>query len=417
MAGSTRAGAAARRVVITGLGVISSIGTGVADFRDGLRLGRSGVGPITAFDTTGFAHGNACEVTGFRPGRWIETLDVDSLGRASQFAVAAARMAVTDARLPVSRLRERRALVSVGTTDGESRDLDGLVEVALSDGPERFDPVVTRRVPAGRLSSSIAAELELTDVEAVSIPTACAAGNYAVGYGFDALRQGDVEVALCGGADALCRKTFTGFYRLGTIAPEVCQPFDADRKGILTGEGAGILLMETIDSALARGARIYAEVLGYGLNCDAFHAVAPDEDSIARCIRIAHRNAGVSPAEVDLISAHGTGTRANDVTEAGAIHQVFGREAPRTVSIKSMIGHAMGAASALASAACALAIAEEFIPPTINHVTPDPECALDCVPNQARRARLRVVQNNALAFGGNNAVVMLGRAREQAGAS
>ena len=414
MAGETEG---PRRVVITGLGVVSSIGTGVPAFLAGLRGGRSGVSPITAFDTTGFAHGNACEVMDFAPEDWIEELDPTTLGRATQFSVAAARMALTDAGLPPQRVRERRALVSVGTTDGESRDLDALAAVALADGPELFDPVVVRRIPAGRLSSAIAAELRLSDVEAVSIPTACAAGNYAVGYGFDALRQGDVDFALCGGADALCRKTFTGFYRLGTIAPEVCRPFDADRKGILTGEGAGILLMESLDSALARGARIYAEVLGYGLNCDAFHAVAPDEDSIARCIRIAHGNAGVLPADVDLISAHGTGTKANDVTEAGAIHQVFGPSAPRTISIKSMIGHAMGAAGALASAACALAIAENFIPPTINHVTPDPACALDCVPNEARPARLQVVQNNALAFGGNNAVLLLARAPEPADAA
>jgi 3-oxoacyl-[acyl-carrier-protein] synthase II len=277
---------------------------------------------------------------------------------------------------------------------------------------------VARRIPAGRLSTAIVRELGLEDVEAVTIPTACAAGNYAVGYGFDALRSGDVDIALCGGADALCRKTFTGFYRLGTIAPEVCQPFDRDRKGILTGEGAGILLMESLDSALARGARIYAEVLGYGLACDALHPVAPDRDSIARTIRIAHRNAGVTPDRIDFVSAHGTGTKANDITEAGAIRQVFGADAmPRTVSIKSMIGHSMGAASAVAAAACAIALTEGFIPPTINHESTDPECGVDCVPNQAVEADLDIVQNNALAFGGNNAVLILGKYREDRSAA
>ncbi|OXY98226.1 beta-ketoacyl-[acyl-carrier-protein] synthase family protein [Streptomyces diastatochromogenes] len=400
---------ARHRVVVTGLGVVTSIGTGVDAFAAGLRAGRSGAKPITAFDTTGFAYSNACEITDFDPEAWITEQSPDDLGRAAQFAVAASRMAVADAGLTEEQVRGVRSLVSVGTTDGESRDLDHLTGLQVTSGDDVLDAVVARRVWPGRLSAGIVRELGLEDVETVTVPTACAAGNYAVGYGYDAISSGDVEMALCGGADALCRKTFTGFYRLGTIAPDVCRPFDADRQGILTGEGAGILLMESLESALARGARIYAEVLGYGLSCDASHPVAPDRDSIARCITAAHRNAGIEAADVDFISAHGTGTKANDVTEVGAIRQVFGDELPRTVSIKSMIGHTMGAASALASAACALALRDGFIPPTVNHRTTDPECAVDCVPNEAVAADLKVVQNNGLAFGGNNAVLVLGR--------
>jgi len=398
-----------QRVVVTGLGVITSIGVDVDAFRAGIHSGRSGVRPITAFDTSGFAHANGCEVVGFEPQRWIRRLAVDELGRASQFAVAAAAMAARDAGLSHDAIRARRALVAVGTTDGESRDLDQLVQLQLDRGTEDVDPVLAQRVDPGRLSTSIVRELGLSDVEVLTIPTACAAGNYAVGYGFDAIRGGDADVALCGGADALCRKTFSGFYRIGTIAPEVCQPFDRDRKGILTGEGAGIVLMESLDAALDRGARIHAEVLGYGLACDAYHAVAPLQDGIARCMRLAHRDAGVTPADIDFISAHGTGTKANDVTESSAIREVFGDRPPPTISIKAMIGHAMGAASALGAAACVLALTGGFIPPTINHVNTDPECGLDCVPNQARPAELRIVQNNALAFGGNNAVLVLGR--------
>jgi 3-oxoacyl-[acyl-carrier-protein] synthase II len=205
----------------------------------------------------------------------------------------------------------------------------------------------------------------------------------------------------------MCRKTFAGFYRLGTIAPEYCQPFDADRKGILTGEGSGMLFLETLDGARRRGARVYAEVLGYGLSCDAKHPVAPDQASIVTCMRRAHDRAGVDPAEVGLVSAHGTGTKANDLTEAAAVREVFGDSPPPTVSVKSMIGHAMGAASALAAIACVVALEYGFIPPTINHRRTDPECGLDCVPNHARKATLRVVQNNAFAFGGNNSVLML----------
>ncbi|MGW2329202.1 beta-ketoacyl-[acyl-carrier-protein] synthase family protein [Streptomyces sp. NPDC001700] len=403
-------GESGRRVVVTGLGAVSGIGVGTAEFLAGLRAGKSAARPVTAFDTEGFEHAMACEVPDFEPGRWIRNLDISGLGRASQFSVAAARMAVADSGIAEDALRAVPSLISIGTTDGESGDLDQLVETEVDLGPERMDPTVARRVPAGRLSAVIAEEFALSRTEAVTLPTACAAGNYAIGYGYDAIRGGDVEIALCGGADALCRKTFTGFYRLGTIAPERCQPFDKDRKGILTGEGAGVLVLESLESALARGARIYAEVLGYGLNCDADHPVAPNQDSVARCMRLALDDARIKPEEVDFISAHGTGTRANDITEARAIRQVFGDAAPpRTVSIKSMIGHSMGAAGALASIACALALTEGFIPPTINHVETDPECGLDVVPNHAVDAELRVVQNNGLAFGGNNAVVIFGK--------
>ena len=403
-----------RRVVVTGLGAVTSVGIGADEFLAALRAGRHGIKPIRAFDTRGFAHANGCEIVDFDPTPWIKNYSVEELGRATMFSVAAARMAVDDSGLTPGELRGLTGIVAVGSTDGESRDLDQFVQAQVEGTTELIDPVVARRIPASRLSACVARELGLTDVEAVTIPTACAAGNYAIGYGADAVRAGDVEFALVGGADAVCRKTFAGFYRVGTIAPERCQPFDLNRKGLLTGEGAGILLLESLESAVTRGARIYAEVLGYGLNCDAEHPVAPNRDSVARCMRLAHRNAGVRPEDIDFISAHGTGTRANDVTEASAIRKVFGDRAPRTISIKSMIGHAMGAASALAAIACALAITHQFIPPTVNHEETDPECGLDCVPNVARDARLKVVQNNALAFGGNNAVLILGEYGEVA---
>jgi 3-oxoacyl-[acyl-carrier-protein] synthase II len=400
------------RVVITGIGVVSSIGIGVDEFFAGLRTGRHGAKPITSFDTTGFERHTACEITDFDPAAWLENTATDAFGRASQLSASAARMAVRDAGMPVEELRGKRALVSVGTTNGEGQDFDRLSATQVEHGLDHLDPHLAGRIGAGNLATVVARELALTDVETVTIGTACAAGNYALGYGLDALRAGEVDVALCGGADALCRKTFAGFYRLGTIAKDACQPFDRNRSGILTGEGASVLQMETLDSAVARGARIYAEILGYALNCDANHPVAPDRDSIARCIALAHRDAGVKPDDIDLISAHGTGTKANDRTEAAAIHDVFPAGPPPTISIKSMLGHAMGAASALATAACALALAHGVIPPTINHVETDPECDLDCVPNEARPADLRLVQNNALAFGGNNAVLILARAPE-----
>lgn len=398
-----------RRVVITGLGVFSSIGTGPAEFVDGLREGRSGVKPITAFDTTGFAHTNGCEVVDFEPKDWIHQVPIAELGRASQFSAAAARMAMEDAGLTEDILRRKSGHVSIGTTDGESRDFDELTGMDVAAGPGSMDPELTRRLPAGRLSAAVARELGLVDVDAATLATACSAGNYSIGNGLDAIRVGDAEFALCGGADALCRKTFTAFYRLGTIAPDYCQPFDKNRKGILTGEGAGVVMLESLDSAQARGARIYAEILGYGLNCDARHPVAPDQASVARCMELALADAGVEPHEVDLISAHGTGTKANDVTETRAIHDIYGARPPRTISLKSMLGHTMGAASSLGVIACSLAITHGFIPPTINHVETDPECEIDCVPNHSVPADLRIVQNNGLAFGGNNSIVILGK--------
>ena len=399
--------------MISGLGAVSSIGISVTEFLAGLRAGRSEVRPISAFDTTGFEHANGCEIAGFEPERWIERLDPGELGRAARFAVAAARMAAGHAGLTPQVLAASRVLVAVGTTDGETRDLDRLVAQDAAE-PGAMAPRIARRASASRLSASVAREFALADAEAVTIPTACAAGNYAIGYGLDAIRAGDADLAFCGGADAVCLKTFAGFYRLGTIAPDRCRPFDLDRKGILTGEGSGMLVLESLESALARGAQIHAEVLGYGLNCDAHHQVAPLEESVADCMRLAVADAGVKADEVDLISAHGTGTKANDSTEARAIHAVFGNRPPRTVSMKSMLGHTMGAASALAAIGCTLALEHGFIPPTVNHTTTDPECGLDCVPNESVAADLRIVQNNGLAFGGNNAVVIFGRYDEGA---
>jgi 3-oxoacyl-[acyl-carrier-protein] synthase II len=391
-----------QRVAVTGLGVVSSIGTGAAEFARGLREGRSGARPISTFDTSGFAHGMGCEIVGFDPAAWLDR--PQRLPRAGQFAVAAATMAVRDAGVD---LDDARTLVSIGTTDGGADRGEKIAEDIVRGTADAAADAA--RVPASLLSVGVARELRLSTVEVSTIATACAAGNYAIGDGFDAVAAADVDVALCGGADALCRMTFTGFYRLGAVDPMACRPFDVDRRGILTGEGAGVLVLEPLDAARRRGARVYAEVLGHGLNCDAGHPVAPDRESVGRCMRLALDDAGVAPGDVDLISAHGTGTKANDVTECGAIRDVFGPTPPRTVSVKSMLGHTMGAASALSAIASSLAIAEGFIPPTINHTTTDPECGIDCVPNESVPATLNVVQNNALAFGGNNSVVLFGR--------
>jgi len=237
---------------------------------------------------------------------------------------------------------------------------------------------------------------------------ACSAGNYSIGYAFDLIRSGKADVMLAGGVDAFSRVNLVGFSRLYAMAPEVCRPFDLNREGMLVGEGAGMLLLETLDSALKRKATIYAEILGYGLSCDAYHMTAPKEEGIVECMRRGIKEAGIKIEDVDYISAHGTGTVQNDKTECSAIKKVFGakyKEIPIS-SIKSMLGHTMGAASAIEAISCCLTIKEGVIAPTINYQTPDPECDVDCVPNHSRKAEVNIAFNNSYAFGGNNACLV-----------
>jgi 3-oxoacyl-[acyl-carrier-protein] synthase II len=394
------------RVVITGIGPVSNIGIGIANFRTALRSGRSGIGPITSFDTAGFERVNAGEVRDFRPEDILQRLSVDQWGRSSLFAAAAARLAAADAGVEPP---DRRTAVVIGTTGGEVVQMVNMTQAWYENGPGLPDPRVARLYPASRLALAVAAEFGIT-AESVTLPTACAAGNYAIGHAFDLITGGEAEVAIAGGADAVGRFTHAGFHRLGALAADRCSPFDAGRNGILTAEGGIAVVLEPLERARARGARIYAEVLGYGLTCDAMHPVAPDADSIARCIQTAHKRSGITPDDVDYICAHGTGTRTNDLVESNAVRSVFGDRPPPMSSIKSMLGHTMGAAAGFGVAACALSIVDGFLPPTINYRDEDPELAgIDPVPNVSRPADVRVAQNNGFAFGGNNAIVVLGR--------
>jgi 3-oxoacyl-[acyl-carrier-protein] synthase II len=398
------------RVVITGLGPVSSIGIGVAGFAAGLRSGRSGIAPIASFDASGFPHRNAGEVPAFRPETILRRLAVADWGRSALLTAAAARLAVEDAGLPALADPGRAGAV-IGTTSGESTVVEELVAALVAGGYPAMSPETVRRAPAERLAHAASAELGLAG-ESITLTTACSASNYAIGYAYDCLATGEADVMLAGGADSVCRWAHAGFFRLGALTESQCSPFDQNRSGILTGEGGAVLLLETLSHARARGARIYAEVLGYGINCDAHHMVAPNEASVAACMKLAHDNAGVKPADVDYISAHGTGTPANDLCEARAIREVFGDTVPPVSSIKSMLGHTMGAASGFGAIAATLAIRDGFLPPTINWSTPDPQLSwIDPVPNQARPATVRVAQNNGFAFGGNNAITIFGAYR------
>ncbi|MER0247175.1 beta-ketoacyl-[acyl-carrier-protein] synthase family protein [Streptomyces sp. HSW2009] len=398
-----------RRVVITGLGPVSSIGIGASAYSEGLREGVNGVSPIACFDPTGFPYIMAGEVHAFRPENMVRRLSVEEWGRTSLFAASAARLAVADAGIDEDELAASRAGSSMGTTGGESQVLEKLTGDALTAGMGGLDAGLVRQVSSARLSQAVNRELRLTG-DAVTLSTACSASNYALGYAYDLIRTGEADYMIAGGADSVGRWSHAGFYRLGALTEKACSPFDKDRSGIITGEGGAAMFLESLESAQARGARIHAEVLGYGLNCDANHMVAPHRDSIAECMRIAHANAGVKAEEVDYICAHGTGTPANDFVEASAVVDVFGDNPPPISSTKSMLGHTMGAASGLGAIASVLGIAGSFLPPTINFNTPDPDMPkIDPVPNKARTADVRIAQVNGFAFGGNNAIVMLGR--------
>jgi 3-oxoacyl-[acyl-carrier-protein] synthase II len=396
------------RVVVTGIGVVSAIGIGRAAFARSLREGRCVVTPIRSFPTEGYPYAHGTEVQDLGPLADDYAELAGRMGRASAFVVLAGREATRDAGLSDEALEQAGAAVVLGTTNGESQVVEGIVRQGMLAGPAQVQASAWQRAPAHRIAQALAQDHGLTGAATV-LGTACAAGNYAIGAAVDSIQDGEAEVVLCGGVDAVCRGTYSGFFRFGAVTPDVCRPFDANRRGILTGEGAAVLVLESLEHARARGARIWAEVLGYATNCDAKHIVAPDRASIARCIRSAHARAGISPADVDYICAHGTGTPTNDVVEVGAIRDVFGDQLPPVSSIKSMMGHSMGAASAMGALACILGMDEGFLPPTANFQTPDPACDVDCVPNVARPAAIRVAENHGFAFGGNNAIVILAR--------
>jgi 3-oxoacyl-[acyl-carrier-protein] synthase II len=395
------------RVAITGLGPVSSIGVGVSAFAASLQAGQSGISPITGFDTTGFPNVHAGEVQGFDPSTVLTRLDARDWGRSTLFAASAARLALDDAQLDIAPDEADRTGVVVGTTCGESQVIEALTKQVLRSGFASASVDLLRQSPGHRLAYGVSEEIGAAG-ESVTISTACAASNYAMGYAYDRLSQGDVDIMIAGGADSVCQWVHAGFFRLGTLAKDGCAPFDRHRAGILTAEGGAAVVLETFEHARERGARIYAEVLGYGLNCDADHMVAPNAADIGACMRLAHANARVSAAEVDYICAHGTGTPANDSAELRAIRDVFGDRLPPVSSIKSMLGHTMGAASGFGVIASALAITQGFLPPTINWTIADPDMMdVDVVPSRARQAQVRLVQNDGFAFGGNNAIVML----------
>ena len=398
-----------RRVVVSGLGAVSALGIGAAAYWRGLEAGRSGVGTLPELEALGVGCSVGAPVADFVPGDFMDAETAGGCGRTSQLGIAAARLALEDGGCAQG-AAPPGVRVLAGTTMGEANVQEEMVGRLYREGPSGLRRRDILQVADSGVGFNICRALGLEGPSLV-FPTACAAGNYAIGYAYDLVRGGRAGAVLAGGCDAFSKIAFMGFGRMLALAPDRCRPFDRDRKGIVVGEGAGMVLLEERERALARGATVYAEMVGYGLSADAHHMTIPHADGIEAVMRDALRDAGLEAGEVDLVCAHGTGTRANDKAEYAAMGRVFGERARRVpvTAPKSMLGHTMGAASALEAIACILALHHQVAPPTIHFSTPDEECPVDCVPNRARPLAARVALNNAYAFGGNNASTVFAR--------
>jgi 3-oxoacyl-[acyl-carrier-protein] synthase II len=396
--------------VITGMGIVSSIGIGKDDFWKNLIAGKSGINEVERFDTSSFPTHKAGEIKNFHAEDFIQKTVTKRIGRGSQLAITATKLALEDGSVDLKASGTGELGIIIGTTMGEAPSIEMIDRFWTKNGEDDVYPSNVKNFPVNNLSDNVASFFNLTGYNYV-IPTACAAGNYSIGYAFDIIRTGRRDILLAGGADPLSRLAFTGFSRLFAMAPEKCQPFDKNRKGMMLGEGGAIVVVESLERAKKRGAKIYAEILGYGLSCDAHNMTIPSQKGVVKVMEKAIKNSGIQKSDVGYISAHGTGTGLNDKTETAAIKEVFGAQAKNipVSSIKSMLGHTMGTASALEAITCCLAIGRGVVPPTINFETADPECDIDCVANSARKKDVRIALNNSFAFGGNNACLVLGR--------
>jgi 3-oxoacyl-[acyl-carrier-protein] synthase II len=406
-----------QRVVVTGLGATSCLGVGLSEFWRSLVAGRSGISEVSTVRSDNLRLRRVGEVKDFDAAKLTFRPEAGLLGRTSQFAVVAAQLALEDAGLCLDGqlsgpdVRDQIGVI-MGTATGEQQVAERLVENWLSSGARDPVPALMSRISNGVIATSIADFFGFGGYSVV-LPTACTGGNYAIAHTYDLLRTGRISLALAGGADCLSRHFLYGFTRLGAIAPERCQPFDRNRKGIIPGEGAGILVLETLESALKRRAKVYSEILGYGISGDACHTVAPDSQGrgMVKAMKDALIYSRIAPQSVQYISAHGTGTVANDAAETKAIKDVFGDYSYQIPisSVKSMLGHAAGAASALEAIVCNLVIRDGIAPPTINYEEKDPSCDLDYIPNVSRRVDVNVAMNNSSAFFGSNASVIFAR--------
>ena len=404
-----------KRVVITGLGAISPVGIGKDNYWQALLRGQSGIGRLTRFDPSPYDCKIAGEAREFEPEQFLDRKEIKRMDRFAQFGVAAAKLAVDDAALEMDREDLRNIGVVIGSGIGGIQTFCDQHSVLISKGPNRVSPLFIPMMIGNMAAAQIAICLGPKGPN-ITVVTACASGANAIGEAFKMLQRGAAEVILAGGAEApIASVAMAGFCSMRAMSTRneepqrASRPFDKNRDGFVISEGAGIMVLETLDHASARGARIYGEVVGYGCTADGYHITAPEPEGIevTRTIRLALEDAGILPDQVDYINAHGTSTELNDKIETKAIKKVFGDHASEVPisSIKSMIGHAMGAAGALEAIACVLSVNTDWVPPTINYEEPDPDCDLDYVPNQARQFPVRVAISNSFGFGGHNAVL------------
>lgn len=406
-----------RRVVITGIGLVTPLGVGIEKNWEHVIAGRSGIGPITRFpDVEFFATRIAGEVPDFHGENFIALKELKKMDLFIQYAVAAGEMAVQDGGFKIAPDEASRVGVIIGVGLGGLRTIEQYHQAYLDGGPRKISPFFIPKVISNLAPGQIAIRHGAKGINWT--PTsACASGNHAIGEGFHMIRLGLQDAIIAGGAEAaITPLSVGGFSAMKALSirneePErASRPFDKDRDGFILAEGAGVLILEEREKALRRGAKIYAEVIGYGANGDAYHITAPspDGEGAARCMALALEDAAIQPEEVDYINAHGTSTEQNDINETLAIKTVFGEHSYKIPisSTKSMTGHLLGAAGAVEGVYSVLALQHGIIPPTINYETPDPQCDLDYVPNQARKANLKVVLSNSFGFGGTNACVI-----------
>ena len=398
------------RIAITGIGVVSPVGNNLEEYWQALVEGRSGIGPITSIPTERLNIRIAAEVKNHVPEQNFDARIVPLLDRFAQFAVIAARHAVSDAGLIFGEELAQATATIVGTGVGGQNTLDDGYFRLYGQNAARLHPFTIPRLMVNAGASHISMDLGLRG-PTFAVASACASGTHAIGVAFDMIRSGRAAVALAGGAEAcLTVGTLKGWEALRVLSADTCRPFSRTRSGLVLGEGAAILVLELLDRAIARNARIYAELRGFGMSADAADIIAPNAEGSARAIRAALDDARIAEDSIDYINAHGTGTMLNDATETQAIRAVFGAHADRLSisSSKAVLGHGLGAAGALEAAATALAIQRRVMPPTANFEESDPACDLDVIPNIAREQRIRCAVSNSFAFGGLNAVLVLG---------
>ncbi|MCX7914205.1 MAG: beta-ketoacyl-ACP synthase II [Thermodesulfovibrionales bacterium] len=410
-----------RRVVITGMGIVSPLGIGLQEAWQAAVEGKSGVGPITQFDASLLPTRIAAEVKGFDPTKYIEQKEIKKMDRFIQFAIAASSMALEDSGFKITEDNAERVGVIIGAGMGGLPAIEYYHKIYLEKGYKRISPFFIPMLIINLASGNVSIRFGAKGPNS-SVVTACATGNHSIGDAYEIIKRGDADVMFAGGSEAcITHLGIAGFSAMRALSvkndePErASRPFDAERDGFVMGEGAGVLILESLESALKRDARIYAEIIGYGMSSDAYHITAPSPkgEGAARCMKMALKKAGIEPEKIDYINAHGTSTKYGDELETDAIKTIFGEHAYKLCvsSTKSMIGHLLGAAGGVEAVYTVLSIYNDIALPTINLDNPDPECDLDYVPNKARPMEIEYAMSNSFGFGGTNACLVFKKYR------